>query len=450
MVFERFSVGLTIRLVLLFATMAVLSYALFHPAPFGAVGTLLVIAIIAQAVTLRRFVGRTNQELARFLGSTRQSDYSQSFSLQKLGPDFRDLGEAIGGIIEKFKSDRSTAEESSHYFRALVEHVPVALLSVHGDGKVELLNNAARRLFGVSHLKNEDDLGQFGASFQQDISHAKPGHRKLTKINVDGVDQHLVLSSTQITVSAGVRQLIALQNIQSELDATELSAWQELVRVLTHEIMNSITPVASLAKTAVELVDDVIGDTEASALQEEMIDVRDAVQVLAQRSEGLMHFVQSYRQLTQTPPPKMERVAVSFIFSRLEKLMRAEWRDTGIELTVAVTPKGLEMAVDSDLLDQALINLLRNAAQAVHGRDGAHIWLKARFSDRGRTLIEVADNGPGIDPKVADRIFVPFFTTRKDGSGIGLSLVKQVVQMHGGGVSVSQRDGGGASFNLVF
>ena len=449
MAFRRYALVLTVRLAALLATMVLLAYVLVSDSPFGAIGILLVLAVIFQTMDLLRYVKRTNLELTRFLDSTRQSDFTQSFSLGHLGSDFEELGEAFGTIVERFKSNRTAAEEQYRYLRALVEHVPVALLSIHKDGKVELLNNAARRLLGVSHVKGTDDLASFGAAFQRDISQAVPGRRKLTKINVDGVDQHLIMSSTQITVSSGIQNLLALQNIQTELDATELAAWQELVRVITHEIMNSITPVASLAKTVADLVDDVIGDTDEAALQEEMRDVKDAVQVLAQRSEGLMHFVQSYRQLTQAPPPKMKRVSLREIFSRLEKLMRAEWKDSGVEFTVDVSPPGLEIAGDAELLDQALINLLRNGADAVEGQKDARVWLLARFSDRGRTIIEVADNGTGVNPDLADRIFVPFFTTKKEGSGIGLSLVRQVAQIHGGAVSLSSREGGGSRFSLV-
>lgn len=449
MAFRRFAMALSMRLAAVLATMVLLAYVLVWEAPFGAIGILLVVAVILQTMALLRYVKRTNIELTRFLESTRQSDFTQSFSLGRLGADFEELGQAFATIVERFKSSRTAAEERYRYVRALVEHVPVALLSVHKDGKVELLNNAARRLLGVSHVKDTDHLASFGAAFQRDITQAAPGRKKLTKINVDGVDQHLIMSSTQITVSSGIQILLALQNIQSELDATELAAWQELVRVITHEIMNSITPVASLAKTVADLVDDLIGDTDEAALQEEMRDVKDAVQVLAQRSEGLMHFVQSYRQLTQAPPPKMKRVRLKDIFSRLEKLMRAEWKDSGVELTVDVTPPGLEIAGDAELLDQALINLLRNGADAVEGKKDARIWLLARFSDRGRTIIEVADNGTGIDPHLVDRIFVPFFTTKKEGSGIGLSLVRQVAQIHGGAVSLSSREGGGSRFSLV-
>lgn len=449
MAFRRFAMALSMRLAAVLATMVLLAYVLVWEAPFGAIGILLVVAVILQTMALLRYVKRTNIELTRFLESTRQSDFTQSFSLGRLGADFEELGQAFATIVERFKSSRTAAEERYRYVRALVEHVPVALLSVHKDGKVELLNNAARRLLGVSHVKDTDHLASFGATFQRDITQAAPGRKKLTKINVDGVDQHLIMSSTQITVSSGIQILLALQNIQSELDATELAAWQELVRVITHEIMNSITPVASLAKTVADLVDDLIGDTDEAALQEEMRDVKDAVQVLAQRSEGLMHFVQSYRQLTQAPPPKMKRVRLKDIFSRLEKLMRAEWKDSGVELTVDVTPPGLEIAGDAELLDQALINLLRNGADAVEGKKDARIWLLARFSDRGRTIIEVADNGTGIDPHLVERIFVPFFTTKKEGSGIGLSLVRQVAQIHGGAVSLSSREGGGSRFSLV-
>jgi C4-dicarboxylate-specific signal transduction histidine kinase len=264
----------------------------------------------------------------------------------------------------------------------------------------------------------------------------------------DGAQRHLVLSTTQITVTGAAIRLVTLQDIQSELDWNELSAWQDMARVLSHEIMNSLTPIASLARTADEMVDDLA--KRVGAEDELVADIHSAIHTLARRSDGLMRFVRSYRQFTQMPPPSLRPLALREYFQRLEKLLLTEWAGRGVELHVAPPANGLTVLADDSLLDQAVINLLRNAADAAAASPTPRVWLDARLSDRGRPVIEIGDNGPGVDEGLGERIFLPFFTTKPDGSGIGLALARQVMLVHKGAITASARPGGGALFRLTF
>jgi two-component system nitrogen regulation sensor histidine kinase NtrY len=447
MAFNRFALQVTLRVAALFATLLALAY-LIARTELVAVTVVVGIVVVVQAWLVVRFVHRTNRELSRLLGSIRYDDFQQSFAIGELGSTFEELKVAFDDVLGRFRDARLEREAQRRYLETLVEHVPVAILAVHDDGAVDLLNNAARRLFNAASAMTLPALIAYGAAFQRDVSQTRPGDRTVTRMQIDGVQRNLVLSTTQITVTGSVVRLLTLQDIQSELDFNELAAWQDMARILSHEIMNSLTPIASLARTADDMVDDLARRTDAG---DELIDdIHAAIQTLARRSEGLMRFVRNYRQFTQMPPPTLRPVALREYFQRVENLLVTEWAGRGIELSVAPPPNGLTILADDSLLDQAIINLLRNAADASAGSDAPHVWLDARLSDRGRPVIEIGDNGPGVDASLGDKIFLPFFTTKPDGSGIGLALARQVMLVHKGAITAAERPGGGALFRLTF
>jgi signal transduction histidine kinase len=265
----------------------------------------------------------------------------------------------------------------------------------------------------------------------------------------------LIVSATEIVTTSSHETLISLQDIQSELAIAQLQAWQDLVSVLTHEIMNSITPVASLSKTAVDLVNDVqekVKNSSASSVEviEELDDVLGAVQTVARRSDGLMQFVKSYRRLTRLPSPNKKIISVGKLFTDVEMLVTQNWQAKGIDLTTSIIPTALDVNIDIDMVEQILINLLQNAEQALNQVNAPQVSMKAFLNLRGHVAIEVSDNGCGIEAENIEQIFVPFFTTKKEGSGVGLALTRQVMIAHGGIVSVRNNEQGGATFSLIF
>lgn len=445
--FNRFALQVALRTAALFATLLVLTLVL---AQTSLVAVALVIAalVLVQAWLVVRFIHRTNRELGRLLDAIRYDDFQQSFSIGELGPSFADLEGAFEDVMQRFRAARLDREAQRRYLQALVEHVPVAILAIHDDGKVELLNNAARRLLNLAAATTLPALIDYGAAFQRDLAQSRTGERTVTRITTDGVQRHLIVSTTQLTVTGVAVRLVTLQDIQSELDWNELAAWQDMARILSHEIMNSLTPIASLARTADDMVDDLA--RRAGTGDELVADIHDAIQTVARRSEGLMRFVRNYRQFTQMPPPAMRPLPLREYVQRLEKLLLTEWAGRGIELHVAPPASGITVLADDTLLDQAVINLLRNAADAAASNPRPHVWLDARLSDRGRPVIEIGDNGPGVDESLGDKIFLPFFTTKPEGSGIGLALARQVMLVHKGAITASSRPGGGALFRLTF
>ena len=450
MVFRFFVVALLLRLVLVGAAMALVLLLLLQPGYHAA--TLLASIVLAILVAeLWRYVSRTNREVARFLDAVRFADYSQRFDFEKAGSGFASLGRTFTAIIDEMRERRTDQESEMRHLKALIEHIPVPLMTVHADSAITLQNNAARRLFGATHVTRVSDLRQFGSGFARAVDEAIPGDRELVTFTVEGAEYQLTLAATEIIIEGDRERLISLQDIQSEIDATQAEAWQDLVRVLTHEIMNSITPVTSLAQTASELVDDVVRDAgPESPHAEELEDVQSAVATVARRSDSLLQFIDSYRQISRLAPPEKKRVALADLFEMVTSLAKAEWDDPGVALSSTVEPSGLYVYADRDLLEPVLLNLLRNAWQATKGPARPAIELRGRLNRRGNTVIEIEDNGHGVPDEIATKIFVPFFTTREGGSGVGLALARQVMIAHGGFIRLGKKEGAGTTFTLTF
>lgn len=450
MVSRRFTFNLAARLLVTGLALLFLVVMILQAGNYG-------LTIIAAALfffsgfELWRYINRTNRELARFFDAARYADYSQHFNLDGLGSGFEPLGRTFNEILEQLRVMRTRQQTELRHLRALIEHVPVPLLTIHNRETISLQNNAARRLFGAAHVTRLSDLGQFGGSFQAAVSEAIPGNRELVTFAVEGIEYKLTLATTEIVSGTERQRLVSLQDIQSELDETQAQAWRELVLVLTHEIMNSITPVTSLAKTAEDVVADMARKTGSdSPLAEDLADLGDAVTTVARRSDGLMQFVERYRQITRLAPPKKRRIPVSELFESAVRLAAAEWPDSEFRLEQSVTPAGLDVQADRDLLEPVLLNLLRNAWQATVDRENPEIELQAKLNKRGHVVITVSDNGSGVADEIIRKIFVPFFTTKEGGSGVGLALARQVMIAHGGFIRFAQNDNGGARFTLTF
>jgi two-component system, NtrC family, nitrogen regulation sensor histidine kinase NtrY len=290
-----------------------------------------------------------------------------------------------------------------------------------------------------------------GEPFAVGLESLRPGSTAI--VRMERASGPLLLKAAMAElVSGGLRRrLISFQNIANEMSAQELAAWQTVIRVMAHEIMNSLTPISSLSNTAHALVSDVLeqlhtDDPHAAALA----DAREALDTVARRGEGLLHFVQNHRRLTKPLTAQIEVAPLQRVFARLQRLLGSDLAGRDIELTTSVEPETLEIAADANLLDQALINLVRNAVEALRDTPAGRIALSARRDPDGHIVIAVADNGPGVSPDQLDKIFVPFFTTKRHGSGIGLTIVRQIATAHGASIDVSRTIGGGATFGLRF
>ena len=452
MVFNRFALMMVFRIILLTLVLSGLSWAFTHKGYYGVTLLLGLITIII-VVNLYHQVCKTNTELTRFLNAARYGDFSQHFVLKKHGAGFEKLAIEFDEIMQNVKKSRQQQEGKLHHLKSLTEHMPVPLISLFQDDKIQLHNNAARRLFGRINVNKLEDLNAFGHEFYFAIKKLEPGKRQLLNFSFDGMHRQLTVLMTQIVTDSIHEKVISMQDIHSELDDMQIQSWQDLVRVLTHEIKNSITPVTSLAKTATDLVDDMclkLDETDNYNVLDDLEDVRRAVDTVAQRSDGLMQFIESYSSLSLLPAPHKKAIRLKEIFQHINDFLVNQWPQNGIDFKIQVEPSDLQVMADPDLLEQILINLLQNAQQALQTTENPQILLIARTNRLGYILIEVVDNGPGISSAIANEVFVPFFTTKKNGSGIGLALTRQIMFAHGGRVILGKSDSGGAKFTLIF
>ncbi len=449
MVFKRFRVACAVRVLLLSLTL--LGAVLLAPGrPGGAAA--LGAAAVGQAYALFRYVERINRDLARFFLSVQYADSGQSFKDEGLGRSFREVRGAMAGVMDALRRARSEREEQAQYLETLVQHVGIGLLVFQPDGRVELVNNAAKRLLRVPWLKNVEALRAFSPELVETLHHLPPQEKGFVRVAGENEALTLALSATEFRLRGRDYRLVSLQNIQRELEEKEMEAWQKLIRVITHEIMNSVTPISTLASTIGGLAAGAGpgGPLAGPRGEEARKDILEGARTIEKRSLGLLHFVEAFRSLTLLPKPEVRPVPLEDLFARAGRLMTAHIFGQAVAFSSTIDPPTLVLQADPELVEQVLINLLLNALQAVEGRAGAAVSLRAFLDERGRILVQVADNGPGIPPENLEKIFVPFFSTKAGGSGIGLSLSRQIMRLHGGTLHVRSEPGVQTVFTLGF
>lgn len=441
---SRFVAGLAWRAAAFLGTVLLFVLALETPG-LGAARILAGLFCLWALIELWRHIRRTNVELARFVEAVRLGDLSQSFSHGAQGSGFGEIGRALDGAIRALREERHRLTDSGRFYEAVLDDAPTPLLTVGSDGRVELTNKAARRLFVRHQGVRIDDFRDYGEAFASLLAEQTVGRPRVVPLILDSVPQAAVVSAAAVHRLGGMVRVIAVQPIQSELNAVEIAAQSDLVRVLTHEIMNSMTPVTSLAQTAAALMVEADKGSDPA-----IADARAAVETLARRADGVMHFVESYRQISRKPEVR-RRVFEALAWSReLGALFRASDSSEGVTLTIDVQPEPLVLDADPDLLCQVLINLLRNAAEAARGHSNApDVTLAFTGLPRGRVRIEIGDNGPGVPATLRQEVFLPFFTTKPKGTGVGLSLARQIVLAHAGSITLAESPSGGALFRIV-
>lgn len=451
MVFKRFRIQVLIRLLLLALSFFILFY-LIDKTRYNVTAVILVIVIITQIIFLIRYVERTNTKLSQFLQSIRHSDFSSTFTDQGLGSNFEDLNRAFTEVIEEFKKHRAEKEEHFQYLQTLVQHVSIGIIAYKRNGKIDIFNNAVKRLLKIRHIRNISELDKVKDDLPETLLGMRSGSRTLVRLFINDEMLQVSIYATEFRMRGEDYILVSLQDISSELDEKEIESWQKLIRVLTHEITNSITPISSLAATVREmLLDEEGGEVVLKALDSEDLEgVQGAIDTIQNRSRGLLNFVEVYRNLTRIPKPNFRYFKVTEIFERSENLLKPKMKEMGVVCTNKVFPPDLMVTADPDLIDQVIINLMLNAMDAVKENPEPEISILATLNSSNRIVIDIRDNGSGIKPDILDKIFMPFFTSKKHGSGIGLSLSRQIMHLHKGSISVKSKPGEGTVFTLTF
>lgn len=448
MIIKHFRLQIITRLILLALTIYLLVY-LLHSTELYATIVIVAVVIIFQIYGLILLMETTNRRLTTFLEAIRYADFSQSFKGTELGRSYRQLNEAFAEVMKNFQRIRGEKEENYRYLQTVVQHVGVGLIAYDKSGKIELINTAAKRLLNVSQIVHIQSLGSISEELVHKLLEMKPRTRDLVKIQYEGDLLQLAIYTTEFRMRGRALTLASIQNIQSELEEQEMEAWQKLIRVLTHEIMNSMTPISSLAKTIDEWLLE-MGEGPNGRQSTDMQEIKEAINTIQKRSEGLIHFVESYRKLTRIPQPNFQILKVNELFKRVVQLMEKELEDNNIKLSQVIEPEDLTVMADAELIEQVLINLFKNAIDALSKRKNGQISLAGEKDQRGKVIIKVSDNGSGIVPEAREKIFVPFFTTKKTGSGIGLSLSRQIMRQHLGGITVSSDPNKETTFKLIF
>ncbi len=449
--YKRFRLVCVGRVLFLAVTLLALAWLVIKG---GALTLILFLAgsAVYETYALIWYVDRTNRDLVRFFDSIRYEDFSQSFKGDLAGGSFTELRKSFSQVMDTLRKTRAEKEEHHQYLQTVVQHVGIGLIVFQPDGAIELMNNAARRLFKVARITNVGELGAVSAELVESLLRLPPREKGLVKIERENESLYLVLAATEFRLRGQDFRLVSVQNIHRELEEKEMEAWQKLIRVITHEIMNSVTPISTLASTIGEIVREHPAKLPGGAEEDSEIrkDIQEAARTIEKRSQGLLHFVDAFRSLTLVPKPKIRIFSVGDLFGRVGRLMAANISGRRIRFTSSIEPEALELAADPELIEQVLINLLLNALQSLEGREGAAIGLRAFLGGRGEVVIQVTDNGPGIQPGNLEKVFVPFYSTRPGGSGIGLALSRQIMRLHRGTIRVQSEPGVRTTFWLSF
>ncbi|MCB0841222.1 MAG: PAS domain-containing protein [Bacteroidetes bacterium] len=442
---KNFRINLIIRTLILVGSAFGLAYMVLNT-QYYVVTFITTLVILGILIDFIRYMDKTNRDLTGFLMAIQHDDFSTTFTETSKGKTFRNLYGELNEITRQFQRIRAEKEVQFQYLQTIVEHVNVGLLCVDENGKVLLMNEALQHYLHKPYVQHLNSLKQTSPSFVQTINEIKAGEKKLLKLEIGNDQLTLSVAATEFKLQDVPHKLISVQNIRSELETQEEQAWQKLIRILTHEIMNSVTPVVSLTGTIREM----LREEEAFDREETLEDAREGLKAIEKRSKGLLHFTQAYRNLMQIPPPRFLEVDTSQLLDRTLTLFKAELSKHQIKYEMDLPPMPIIIQADPELLEQVMINLIKNALDALKGRPNPRLKMGIRKTAITKAQIYVSDNGPGIPEKVQEKIFVPFFTTKTEGSGIGLSLCRQIMQMHKGHISMRSEEEVGTIFMLEF
>jgi len=447
MIYKQPGSRLVIRIVLLASEIFFTSYLFFS----GQIlfGVLVLLVAIYQSYNLYEFLKKAQAEVAQFVESIHYRDFSRNFDVKHAPAELQTLRQGFNEINTTFKVISLEKETQYQYLQKILELVDTGILSYEIEtGNIVWMNESLKRLLKIPFLKTIQSLDKRDAALCAVIINLRPGESLVNDIHIERDTLKILMAATAFQTEGKKYKLIAFQNVNEALDETESKAWQKLLRVMTHEIMNSVAPISSLADTlknrlqhSNELVDDESGTLEDLSL---------GMETIKRRSEGLLKFAQTYRNLNMITSPNLQKFYVKDLFKTQQRLMLPTLDQKNIDLEIILKEPDLQIEADINLIEQVLINLLLNAMEAIKEIENPKIILTASQSKNNRAAIKVIDNGPGIDDEVLDKIFIPFFSTKKSGSGIGLSLCKQIMMLHKGNIQVQSIKNEGTAFILQF
>ena len=448
MIFKEFEWRILVRVVLLFISLSAASFLLVK----GWYVYLLIVTpvVIYQLIDFYRFHKKAHDELDQFVESIHYRDFSRSFDVKHAPVEIQPLRKGFNEINTTFKVISKEKETQYQYLQKILELVDTGIISYEEEsGQIVWMNESLKRMLQLPYLKTIHSLERRDKTLYQQIISLKPGDGRIGTAHLETSTFKVLLSSTAFQTEGKIYRLIAFQNVNEALDETESKAWQKLLSVLTHEIMNSVAPISSLADTLKHRLQQSVAvlSNESGSVD----DLELGIETIKRRSEGLLKFAETYRNLNKITTLNLKKIFVRDIFENLLQLMQPTLEQKNIEIETILKDPDLSLDADTNLLEQVLINLVVNAIEAVKEKDQPRIVLSAFLNNNNRKpVIKVADNGTGMPAEILEKIFIPFFSTKKSGSGIGLSLCKQIMMLHKGNIQVQSIDGEGTAFLLQF
>jgi two-component system nitrogen regulation sensor histidine kinase NtrY len=446
MIFKNFQWRIIIRVLFLFITLSASSFFLVK-------GWYLYLALIAplvlyQVIEFVRFQRKTHEELGQFVEAIHYRDFSRYFDVKHASADIQPLRKGFNEINTTFKIISKEKETQYQYLQKILELVDTGILSYDLEsGEVIWMNESLKKMLQLPYLKTIHSLEKRDRVLFEEVHNLQPGEGRIGTVHLERSFFKVLLSATAFQTEGRKYKLIAFQNVNEALDETESKAWQKLLSVMTHEIMNSVAPISSLADTLKNRLQKSVAEPNDTVALE---DLEIGIETIKRRSEGLLKFAETYRNLNKITTLNLKKVYVRELFANLHQLMQPTFEQKNIELEIILRETDLFFEADPSLIEQVLINLIVNAMEAVKEQEVPRIILSAESVSTRKIVLKVADNGTGMPEELIDKIFIPFFSTKKNGSGIGLSLCKQIMMLHKGNLQVQSIEGKGTVFSLQF
>jgi two-component system, NtrC family, nitrogen regulation sensor histidine kinase NtrY len=445
MTFKNFEWRILLRVIFLLFTLTGLAF-LISRGEYPYLVAVLPILVI-QVVDFYKIQLKAHRELNQFVEGIHYRDFSRYFDEKSGSLIVQPLRKGFNEINSTFKVIAKEKETQYQYLQKVLELVETGIISYEEESEeVVWINEAIKKILKIPYLKSLQAISKRYKNLYNDISSLKPGESRIIELKSESTEIKVLASATAFQTDGKRYKLVAFQNVNEALEETESNAWQKLLSVLTHEIMNSIAPISSLADT----LKNRLQTFNYSEPNEDIEDIELGMETIKRRSEGLLKFAETYRTLNKISNPTVKQIQTHDLFNNITHLMEPTLKQKNIDLEVNLKDPTLTFQADVNLIEQVLINLILNAIDAVKEKVSPRILLTAYLSDQKRMVIKVADNGPGMSEELLDKIFIPFFSTKKTGSGIGLTLSKQIMRLHKGNIRVISKVNEGTAFLLEF
>lgn len=441
MVFSRFIWSILSFVAAIVGTSILLGIYLQKP-EFPVTRSLLILALVLETTVMIWYLTRIRRDLLKLINALSNDDPTMQFSRVRNDPYFSEIHRGFNELIKDFRLVRLDKEAEQRFFEATVNHVKFGLVAYDQNGNVEMVNDSFLNLFKLNKIENIETLGLKSADLPVLLEGMNQQSESLQKIKIEGHPYHLIFLTSKFKIKGKEITLVSVRDISREIDQNELEAWQKLMRILRHEILNSLSPIKLLATNLSEM-------PITNLSKEEVLDMKTGLETIHRRATGLSNFLDAYSNLYRVPELEQEILPAKELLQRISTLHKDHFEREGVDCRVSVPDESIHIKMDERMIEQVLINLVKNALEALKGLSNPRLTLSAK-GNKNETILAVTDNGTGIPADQLDHIFIPFYSTRETGSGVGLSFSQHIMRMHKGRIHVQSREGEGTEIQLIF